>query len=90
MLLCLIVCAAMDLIININVLQYLPADAIEALEKVNISYLGLSEFFSILFILYEVVSVLKNTYLCGLPTKGVYMYVRKFLLKFTDELPDND
>lgn len=90
MLMCLILCAAIDLIIRINVLLYLPDNVIEVFGKLNIDHLGLSEFFAVLFILYETVSVLKNTYLCGLPTKGVYMYVRKFLLKFTNELPDTD
>lgn len=90
MLMCLVLCAALDLIIQINVLLYLPDAAIETLSKVDIDHLGLSEFFAVLFILYESVSVLKNTYLCGLPTKGVYMSIRKFLLKFTDELPEDD
>lgn len=55
---------AVDVILNINVLFMVPQDYIELL---GIHKLGICEFFSILFILYEIVSVLKNMTLCGLP-----------------------
>lgn len=90
MLVCLAFCAVIDLIININLLPHLPDNIGKAMGYFNINYLGLAEFFAVLFIMYEVVSVLKNTYLCGLPTKRVYIVVRSILSKYTDELPDTD
>ena len=55
---------AVDVILNINVLFMIPQNYIELL---GIHKLGICEFFSILFVLYEIVSVLKNMTLCGLP-----------------------
>jgi toxin secretion/phage lysis holin len=68
-----------------NLLRLLPDD----LQKI-FPNLGLSGFFSILFILFESISILKNMQLCGLPipTK-LRNLVRKFLANFTSELPDD-
>lgn len=55
---------AMDVIVHINVLCMIPEQYIQVL---GISKLGVCEFFSLLFILYELVSILKNMTLCGLP-----------------------
>ncbi|WP_334291397.1 phage holin family protein [Clostridioides difficile] len=47
----------------------------------------MSEFFSILFILYESVSILKNMYLCGLPVpKKLKDRIGNLLDTMTDEL----
>lgn len=91
MLLALIFCACVDLIIKIDVLPLIPGNADEILKNyLNIGQLGITEFFAILFIMYETVSVLKNMYLCGLPVKCIYNWIRKLLLKYTNELPDNN
>ena len=52
--------------------------------------IGMAEFFSILFIAYEVVSILKNMTLSGLPVKKLWSMVKNFLGKYTEELPDDD
>ena len=52
--------------------------------------MGVAEFFALLYIAYEVVSIFKNMALCGLPVKKVWATVRAFLGKYTDELPDTD
>ena len=52
--------------------------------------MGVAEFFALLYIAYEVVSIFKNMALCGLPVKKVWEKVREFLAKYTDELPDTD
>ncbi|MDR0920063.1 MAG: phage holin family protein [Oscillospiraceae bacterium] len=50
--------------------------------------IGLSAFFAILFIVFESLSILKNMQLCGLPIpKKLQQLAKKFLDKFTDELP---
>ena len=53
-------------------------------------HLGMSEFFAILFVAYEIVSILKNMTLAGLPVKGLWQKVKALLSKYTTELPDED
>lgn len=48
------------------------------------------EFFAILFVAYEIISILKNMYLCGLPVKKIWQTVKAFLQKYTDELPTDE
>ena len=48
---------------------------------------GTMEFFALLYIAYEIVSILKNMSLCGLPVKKVWRTVKKALSKYTNELP---
>lgn len=79
--------AVVDLVIHINLLPFLPE---EALAFFGLQRVGTAEFFGILYICYEAVSILKNMYLCGLPVYGVWKHVRDFLGKYTDELPDSD
>ncbi|WP_410745052.1 phage holin family protein, partial [Clostridium neonatale] len=59
------------------------------LSFLGVDKIGLCEFFSILFILYEAVSILKNLLLCGapIPTK-LKTFIEKLLNIMTDELPD--
>ena len=74
-------------IVNINFLFMVPE---EYLSYIGITELGICELFCILFVLYELVSILKNMTLCGLP---VPTRLRKFLVEFldgmTDELPED-
>ena len=73
-------------IVGINFLFMVPE---EYLSYIGITELGICELFCILFVLYELVSILKNMTLCGLPVPG---RLRKFLMEFldgmTDELPN--
>lgn len=79
---------AVDVILNINVLFMIPQNYIELL---GIHKLGICEFFSILFVLYEIVSVLKNMTLCGLPVpEKIKRWVQKFLEDMTEELPEEN
>ena len=57
---------------------------------IGLDTVGVAEFFALLYIAYEVVSIFKNMALCGLPVKKVWEKVREFLAKYTDELPDTD
>lgn len=41
-------------------------------------------------ITYEIISILKNMYLCGLPVKKIWQTVKAFLQKYTDELPTDE
>lgn len=79
---------AVDVILNINVLFMVPQNYIEIL---GIHKLGICEFFSILFVLYEIVSILKNMTLCGLPVpEKIKRWVQKFLEDMTEELPEEN
>lgn len=74
-----------DEIIQFNLIGFVPKDIriFMGLETV-----GMAEFFALLFLAYEVISILKNMALCGLPVKGVWIKVRYILGKYTDELPE--
>ncbi len=87
MIISLVCLAVVDLIIDINLLGFVPK---EALAFFGLERVGTAEFFGLLYICYEAVSILKNMYLCGLPVYGVWKHVRDFLGKYTDELPDSD
>lgn len=75
-----------NVIVHINVLCMIPEQYIQVL---GISKLGVCEFFSLLFILYELVSILKNMTLCGLPVPTkIKIWIQKFLDDMTEELPE--
>ena len=77
---------ATDVIMHINILFMIPEQYIKIL---GIDKLGVCEFFCLLFILYELVSILKNMTLCGLPVPSkAKKRVQKFLEDMTEELPD--
>ena len=71
---------------NINVLSMVPEEYVQIL---GIDKMGICEFFSLLFILYELVSILKNMTLCGLPVPTkIKKWIQKFLDDMTEELPE--
>ncbi len=76
-----------DYLTGFNLIGILPD---ELLEYIPLTTIGITEFFGLLFIMYEAVSVLKNMDLCGLPVHAVWIRVDSFLRKYTDELPDNE
>ena len=85
MLISLVALAAIDSLLNLNFIGFVPEDIINA---IGVKQIALCEFFALLFTMYEIVSVLKNWTLCGiwLPTKlkdGIY----KWLENMTGELP---
>lgn len=89
MLVSLIFLAVIDNLVHINLIGFIPEEVRNYLPH-TISRIGLAEFFGILYLCYEIVSVLKNMALCGLPVKKLWVTVRKFLGKYTEELPDTE
>lgn len=80
-----------DVLIHINLIGFLPGEAKAWISaNMGINAVGIAEFFGILYLIYEIVSILKNMALCGLPVKSVWLKVRDVLQKYTDELPDTD
>lgn len=86
MILSIILLGIVDYITQFNLIGFLP----EEVRQFFGESIGIAGFFEILFLTYEVVSILKNMVLCGLPVKKIWSYVRTFLSKYTDELPDDD
>ena len=84
MLLSLMFLVLLDTAVHINLVAMIPADI---LAVVGLETVGTTEFFGILYVSYEAVSILKNMALCGLPVKSVEDKLRVFLGKYTDELP---
>lgn len=76
-----------DAVIDLNLIAFIPESLREYL---NLSSCGMTEFFAVLFIAYEAISVIKNMSLCGLPVKNVWIYLKNILGKYTDELPDDE
>lgn len=87
MLLALVFLVIVDAVIGVNLIGFVP---VEVRTILGVEKVGVAEFFSLLFLAYEAVSILKNMVLCGLPVKSVWMAVKKFLGKYTTELPDED
>nr|DAU29695.1 MAG TPA: holin [Caudoviricetes sp.] len=87
MLISLVFMLAIDVLVKVNLIAFIPESVRTYL---GLTTVGVAEFFSLLYIAYEVVSILKNMTLCGLPIKGIWQKVRAFLTKYTDELPDTD
>ena len=89
MLLSLIFLAIADTLLHINLIGFI-SEEIRTYLPTSIVIIGIAEFFGLLYLAYEIVSVLKNMALCGLPVKKLWQIVRNFLKKYTDELPDDD
>lgn len=88
MVLCLVFCTLVDITVDLNFIGFLPDFILTWLDEyLHIGHIGLCQFFGIIFIGYEVTSILKNMTLCGLPLKGIFLKVYNFLRKYTDELP---
>lgn len=87
MLVSLIFMLAIDRLVKINLIGFIPETV---RSQIGMETVGMVEFFSLLYIAYEVVSIFKNMALCGLPVKKVWVGVRGFLSQYTDELPDTD
>lgn len=77
-----------DLVIHINLAGFLPK---EWLEAINLTKVGMTEFFGILFIAYEIISILKNMILIGLPIPAKLKdKIENFLYTMTDEMPSEE
>ena len=78
-----------DKLIHINLIGFIPEEIRNYFPE-SISAIGLAEFFGLLYLCYEIVSILKNMALCGLPVKKLWEIVYNFLCKYTEELPDTE
>ncbi len=83
MLISIIALVLVDRIMNLNLVGFIPE---QIRSYISLQHVGTAEFFGILYICYETVSILKNMTLCGLPVKKIWIAVRKFMNKYTNEL----
>ena len=84
MLVCVTMLVILDRLLHINVIAFVPKEILQAAGLIKV---GLAEFFSILFALYEAVSIMKNMVLCGLPVPFKFKaLVEKFLDEMTEEI----
>lgn len=75
-----------DQIIAVNLIAFVP----ETIRSyIGLDAVGLTGFFSLLYIAYEIVSILKNMTLCGLPVRIIWDKLKILLGKYTAELPDD-
>lgn len=81
--------AIVDKIVSVNLIGFIP-EAVRAYFPNSVQAIGTMEFFGILFIAYETISILKNMTLCGLPVKKIWIAVKVFLGKYTEELPNDE
>ena len=76
-----------DQIIAVNLIAFVP----ETIRSyIGLDAVGLTGFFSLLYIAYEIVSILKNMTLCGLPVRIIWDKLKAILGKYTAELPDDE
>lgn len=78
-----------DKLIHINLIGFIPEEIRNYFPE-SINAIGLAEFFGLIYLCYEIVSILKNMALCGLPVKKLWEIVYTFLSKYTEELPDTE
>lgn len=91
MLACLLFLVALDFLIKLDLIGWLPSQMLDIFKTVGISSVGISDVFALLFIVFELLSILKNWALIGLPMfKGVNEKLTDFLETFTDELPSTN
>lgn len=78
--------AVIQYILKLNFISFLPNSLIELL---NLKKIGVDSLFLFLFNIFEILSVLKNMILCGLPIpKKLQYYLEKLLEEYTSEIKE--
>ena len=86
MLACVLLFTAIDMMMHVDVLGWLPAETRNVLDACGVVKMGVTELFALLLILYEATSVLKNMLLCGLPVPaGLREKLGAWLSTMTEE-----
>lgn len=76
----------MDMVLCVDLLSWLPVTAKDFMSSLGFVKAGVTELFGILYVLYELTSVLKNMMLCGLPVPaGIRQKIGSWLEVMTDE-----
>ena len=82
------VCILIDVIVDINLIGFIPNNLREAL---GIEKIGVSGLFNVLYIIFEILSVFKNMVKCKLPLpKKIQTLLEKLLNEFTNEITEEN
>lgn len=77
-----------DKYIPFNFIGFLPT---EILQVLKVDYIGITDFFALIYIAYEACSIIKNMLLCGMPMpKKVRDWSIKFMNMYTTELDSKE
>ena len=77
---------AIDYLVNLNLIFFIPEDI---RTFIGVESIGISGLFVYLFIMYEMLSILKNMVLCDLPIpKKMQTLLKEFFVKYTDEIQE--
>lgn len=82
-----IICSLiLDNILNIDLIMFIPS---EIKEYIHITSIGISDLFTILYVVFEILSILKNMIRCKLPIpKKLQLFLEKILKEFTSEIKE--
>lgn len=88
MIVTIVVCLFLDYLIKIDLIGFMP---LELKDIIHVSKIGISELFSILYILFESLSILKNMHKCKLPMpKPLKKWIEKLLKELTSEVKEEN
>lgn len=88
MLISIIFFMAIDNILELNLIGFIPEDVRQA---IKIEKIGISDLFNVLFIVFETLSVFKNMIKCKLPIpKKLQKFLEDVFNKFTEELKESE
>lgn len=88
MLISIIFLMAIDTIIHLDLIGFIP-DTVK--EILNFGQVGIADLFMILFIVFEILSIFKNMILCKLPIpKKLQQFLENAMKEFTGEIKENE
>ena len=88
MLITIVVAIVLDKMCNIDLIFFIPEDLKQALK---INSCGITLLFIALYIIFEILSILKNMKRCGIPfPKKLNSFLEKLLKEFTQEVVDDN
>lgn len=84
MLIAIIFLVAIDTIINVDLIGFIPETVKEIM---NFGEVGIADLFNVLFILFEILSIFKNMILCKLPIPNkLQIFFENIMKEFTGEI----
>lgn len=88
MLITILFLCVIDKIVKINLIGFIPEDVRNFL---HFGEVGINQLFSVLFIVFEILSIFKNMILCKLPIpRKLQSYLEKVMKEFTCEIDEKE
>lgn len=88
MLITILFLCVIDKIVKINLIGFIPEDVRNFL---HFGEVGINQLFSILFIVFEILSIFKNMILCKLPIpRKLQSHLEKVMKEFTSEIEEKE